>query len=105
MNETDITALLAQKSGKSQINKDTFIILDERSCEDESVLLVSGRGDEEGLQVVRVSFEQSLAILQAVDVRSIGMNEVRSWVDESGVYRGSDSVPKKGGAAPMKKLD
>lgn len=104
MDAPGIATLLAEKGTGSQIKPKAFIILDERTSDDSSVLIVYKPAGEGEVETVRTSFEQSLGILVPVDVGTMGMEEVQSWVDADGVYRGSPSKATKGGSAPRKQL-
>jgi hypothetical protein len=85
-----------------------FLVADKRTIEDDSLLFVgrsSGENDEQ--ETVRLASEYANKYPIAVQVGTLGINELRSSVDEDGVYRGGPAdrpPPKKGGKAPRKEL-
>ncbi|KAM7206470.1 hypothetical protein V8F20_002819 [Naviculisporaceae sp. PSN 640] len=99
-----------------------FVIVDERSVEDDTVLLVHTMYfDEEGneiiikegelpvVQSVRATGVSAQATLVALDVGSLGIEELQSIANDSerGVYGIPDLAsegPKQGGEAPRKLL-
>lgn len=101
-----------------------FVIVDERSAKDDTVLLVhTVYWDEEGnpvtyqegevprVQTVRATFVSAQATLVALEMATLGIEELQSMAEGSpgGVY-GPDRIPdysegpRQGGEAPAKLL-
>lgn len=84
-------------------------MLDERSAADETALVVaSGAGSSGGgvgVQTVRVTFDEVQRLLTALDVGSLGIEEVRSIAESNGgVYGPARESAQKGQPAPRKRL-
>ncbi|KAF4537011.1 uncharacterized protein LTHEOB_11720 [Lasiodiplodia theobromae] len=83
-----------------------FAVLDERSAADETALVVvASRGTGGGVQDVRVTFDEVQRLLTALDVGSLGIEEVRSIAESNGrVYGPARESAQKGQPAPRKRL-
>ncbi|KAK0658547.1 hypothetical protein DIS24_g4660 [Lasiodiplodia hormozganensis] len=84
-----------------------FAVLDERSAADETALVVASRGagGGGGVQAVRVTFDEVQRLLTALDVASLGIEEVRSIAESNGGVYGPDrESTRKGQPAPRKRL-
>jgi hypothetical protein len=95
-----------------------FLVMDTRSAEDDTVLLVTTGSDDDGtvqddegsrLQTVRVSFEWAQSVLVSLDMGTLGFEEVRIIAagEPGGVYgegRRDDGGLRKGKPAPRKVL-
>ncbi|KAF9636034.1 hypothetical protein BFW01_g6929 [Lasiodiplodia theobromae] len=88
-----------------------FAVLDERSAADETALVVASRGagggggGGGGVQAVRVTFDEVQRLLTALDVGSLGIEEVRSVAESNGgVYGPARESAQKGQPAPRKRL-
>ncbi|MCJ1470174.1 hypothetical protein MMC07_008819 [Pseudocyphellaria aurata] len=103
----DLAAFLAANRAGSAISSHQFLIADEQTNEDRTVLLVD-RGYEPGEspETVRLDAAHANAVPVAVQVATMDLNGVRALVDDDGVYRGGASrpAPRKGGPAPRKQL-
>lgn len=66
----------------SELNYKWFVILDERSIEDESVLLAGYDAEEEQIETVRTTFEIAGAEIGALSVGMHGMSEDREIAKE-----------------------
>ncbi|KAF2137725.1 uncharacterized protein K452DRAFT_339826 [Aplosporella prunicola CBS 121167] len=87
-----------------------FAVLDARSAEGETALLVQVQRDgreETKVDVLRITFDAAQHVLQALDVASLGFEELMiNAEDQGGVYGRPPQrkSPLKGGPAPRKKL-
>ncbi|KAL9120585.1 MAG: hypothetical protein Q9187_002863 [Circinaria calcarea] len=103
----DLAAFLDSNNPGSAISSHQFLIADQQTNEDNSLLFVD-RGYEPGTtpQTVRLDAAHANAVPVAVQVATMDMNGVRVLVDEDGVFRGGASRPaaRKGGPAPEKPL-
>ncbi|KAF2135582.1 uncharacterized protein K452DRAFT_363076 [Aplosporella prunicola CBS 121167] len=86
-----------------------FAVLDKLSAEDKTALLVKVQRDVgEGIEVnvLRITFDSVQAVLQALEVASLGFDEMMDIAkDEGGVYGAMENKGKKiGGPAPPMKL-
>ncbi|KXX79397.1 hypothetical protein MMYC01_204052 [Madurella mycetomatis] len=89
-----------------------FVVMDSRSAEDDTVLLITtashgGTGQDEGggVQTVRATFGSSQSVLVGLDMGTQGFGEVQSIAlgSPGGVYgpeRRGDGGPRKGEPAP-----
>ncbi|MCJ1428337.1 hypothetical protein MMC29_006246 [Sticta canariensis] len=102
----DLATFLDSNSGPA-ISSHQFLIADKQTNENHSVLFVD-RGYEPGQtpETVRLDAEHANAVPVAVQVATMGTNEVRAQVDEDGVFRGGASRPavRKGQPTPRKTL-
>ncbi|MCJ1467187.1 hypothetical protein MMC07_005810 [Pseudocyphellaria aurata] len=98
---------LASNRDDSGISSHQFLIADEQTNEDRTVLFVD-RGYEPGEppETVRLDAAYANGVPVAVQVATMDVNGVRALVDDDGVYRGGPSrpEPRKGGRAPRKRL-
>jgi hypothetical protein len=94
-----------------------FVIMDARSAEDDTVLLVTtvsngGTSQDKGaagLQTVRATFDWTQSVLVGLDIGTQGFEEACSIAagNPGGVYgakRGDYVAPRKGGSTPRKVL-
>lgn len=82
-----------------------FAVLDERSAADETALVVASGAGGGGIQTVRATFDEVQRLLTALDVGSLGIEEVRSIAESNGgVYGPARESAKKGQPAPRKRL-
>ena len=81
-----------------------LVILDERSAEDDSAVLVAcARGG--GVQTARATFNSAQHLLTAVEMATLGFNEIQQIADSSGgVYGTGRGEVQKGGLAPAMRL-
>lgn len=89
-----------------------FVVMDSRSAEDDTVLLVTTASDGgasqtggAGLQTVRATFDCAQSVLVGLDIGTQGFEEVRIIAagEPGGVYgaeRRDQGGPPKGGSAP-----
>ncbi|KAI0842587.1 hypothetical protein F5Y06DRAFT_130676 [Hypoxylon sp. FL0890] len=81
-----------------------FAVLDERSMEDETVALVN-RNSDRSVQTARVTFDSAQSLLTALDVATLGFEEIRHIAaSEGGVYGRNRESPKRGRPAPRVRL-
>jgi len=84
-----------------------FVIMDKRSTEDDTVLLVSTQAEGEP-QTVRSTFVSSQCTLVGLDMATQGFEEVQAIAesDPDGVYgpERSSRQPRRGGPAPRMRL-
>ncbi|KAF3767840.1 hypothetical protein M406DRAFT_328895 [Cryphonectria parasitica EP155] len=109
-----IQIFTAQLSGAAttHYNKTYFAILDERTLQDESALLVALKKDDgaNGFETVRVTFEQVQKLLIAWDVACGSVEEVQAiaQTQPGGVYGRTPSPASppvlEGRPAPRKRL-
>ncbi|KAI1380613.1 hypothetical protein F4677DRAFT_192890 [Hypoxylon crocopeplum] len=88
-----------------QLNEaDLFAVLDERSTEDETAVLVE-RKSNGSIETVRVTFDSAQHVLVALDVATLGFTEIQQIAESSGgAYGWNRTKPKKGKPAPRKRL-
>lgn len=89
-----------------QVSSDYLLVVDEWTDEDKTVLLVRCPTEEdEEVESVRVSSRFANAPVVAMCVGCGSVAEMRSNVDDDGIYRGGRGpAPRKGGPAPRKLL-
>ncbi|KAI1103184.1 hypothetical protein F4804DRAFT_239260 [Jackrogersella minutella] len=81
-----------------------FSVLDERSTEDETAVLVE-RNSDDSIHTVRVTFGSSQSLLTALDVATLGFTEIQNIATSSGgVYGKNHPSPQEGQLAPRKRL-
>ncbi|KAE8337425.1 hypothetical protein BDV24DRAFT_167285 [Aspergillus arachidicola] len=108
-NLDEVVRFLREYATGTVVDESVFLVADQRTAEDESLLLVQSFGDEESVESVRLDAEYVNTQAVAVAVATTGVQELRSLVDEDGVFRGGSGrggnlVPRKGGKAPRKQL-
>ena len=91
------------------MDESVFLVADQRTAEDESLLLVQSLRDGESVEFVRVAAEFVNTQAVAMAVATTDVQELRSLIDEDGVFRGGSGrggnlLPRKGGKAPRKQL-
>ncbi|KAK1752168.1 hypothetical protein QBC47DRAFT_363751 [Echria macrotheca] len=86
-----------------------FVILDARSVEDDTALLVArgsllyDRGDD-AVDSVRIAFTEAQCLVTSLEMRTSGFEELQSIANsQGGVYR-PGPPPQRGGPAPRKPL-
>ncbi|RYP53408.1 hypothetical protein DL769_010524 [Monosporascus sp. CRB-8-3] len=80
-----------------------LVILDKQSTEDDTAVLVA-RGPG-GVQTVRTTFESAQHLLTAVEIATLGFDEIQQIAGSSGgVYGASRNEPQRGGPAPRRRL-
>jgi hypothetical protein len=82
-----------------------FAVLDEQSSRNDTAILVA-RQEDDAIQTVRVTFDSAQHLLTALDIATLGFEEIRNIADSSGGVYGTPAPggPQKGGAAPRKRL-
>jgi len=98
-----ISQFLDENATDSILSTRTFVVADQRTAEDSTLLLVDLGSD--GFDMVRVSASQVNVQATCVWVATTSVNELRSIADGDGIFRGGGGPePKRGGAAPRKQL-
>ncbi|KAI1390028.1 uncharacterized protein F4822DRAFT_428374 [Hypoxylon trugodes] len=81
-----------------------FAVLDSRSVEDGTVLLVAP-GLNGSVQTVRATFESAQSTLIALEIASLGFGEIQAIASSlGGVLGRGGKEPKRGGPAPRMRL-
>ncbi|KAJ5812386.1 hypothetical protein N7474_008687 [Penicillium riverlandense] len=96
---------LIDNADDDRINTHLFLVADERTVHDETLLLVeySSDGEEARLDTVRIAAEEANAKAICVDVGVMSVRELSGDIDVDGAYR-PRSTPQRGGSAPRKQL-
>jgi hypothetical protein len=103
----DLSSFLDTISEDWPISTFRFLVVDEQSAEDGTVLFVErGHRVTDKPQTVRLDYAHANAIPIAVQVATMDLGGIREISDENGVYRGSTtkSQPREGGFASRKQL-
>ncbi|OGM49588.1 hypothetical protein ABOM_001775 [Aspergillus bombycis] len=105
----DMIRFLREYATGTAVDASVFLVADGRTVEDESLLLVQSLRDGDPVESVRLAAEHVNTKAVAVAVAATDVRELRSLVDEDGVFRGGhgggdSSLPRKGGTAPRKQL-
>lgn len=91
------------KLSPDTVDPNLFAILDERSLDDDSGLIVQVKGSE--VDCVRVHFDTINAELIRIQIITFDIKETKGLVGEDGVFRTKPpEKSKKGGVAARKKL-
>lgn len=100
-----IAGFLNENAQGTVVDQTVFVVADGQTAEDEDTLLLVHNLDG-SLQSVRVSAAYGSMEAVSVSVATKDLNELRSLVDDDGVYRGGrrGQPPLKGGRAPRKQL-
>lgn len=101
----DLATFLDSHNSEKAISSHQFLIADQQTIEDSSLLFVD-RGYDPGTapETVRLDATQVNAIPVAVQIGTTEVNEVRASLDGDGIYRGGSGQPRKGEPAPRKRL-
>ena len=95
----------AEEVSKHADGVEYFVVLDKRSTEDDSAVLVDYQPGPGGVQTVRATFDSAQHLLTAVEMATLGFNEIQQIADSSGgVYGTSRGGVQKGGPAPAMRL-
>ena len=87
------------------ISSHQFLVADQQTIEDGSLFFVDrGYDPATAPETVRLDAAQVNAIPVAVQIGSLSINEIRTLVDQDGVFRGGSGQPRRGGPAPRKQL-
>ncbi|RAQ60793.1 hypothetical protein COH20_010958 [Aspergillus flavus] len=105
----EVVRFLREYATGTVVDESVFLVADQRTAEDESLLLVQSLRDGESVEFVRVAAEFVNTQAVAMAVATTDVQELRSLIDEDGVFRGGSGrggnlLPRKGGKAPRKQL-
>ncbi|KAB8204143.1 hypothetical protein BDV34DRAFT_197932 [Aspergillus parasiticus] len=105
----EVVRFLREYATGTIVDHFVFLVADQRTAEDESLLLVQSFGEGDSVESVRLAAEYVNTQAVAVAVATTDVQELRGLVDEDGVFRGGSGrsgnpVPRKGGKAPRKQL-
>lgn len=110
----DLANLLSESDPEPAISSHQFLVADEQTNEDNTLIFVDRGYDEDNAakpETVRLDAAHANTIPISVQVATLDLEGVRSLVDVDGVYRGGSSSsgggrpePKKGKPAPRKRL-
>ncbi|KAI8949397.1 hypothetical protein F4801DRAFT_405657 [Xylaria longipes] len=81
-----------------------FAVLDQQSTIDDSAIIVRRQSDG-SLATTRATFKSVQTLLVSLSIATIGFQELKNIADsQGGVYGRPVETPRKGGAAPRKRL-
>lgn len=100
-----IAEFLSENTRGTVVDQAVFLVADGQTANDGDTLLLVHNLDG-SLQSVRVSAAYGNTEAISVSVATTDLDELRSLVDDDGVFRGGrrGQPPKKGGSAPKKQL-
>ncbi|KAI1322620.1 hypothetical protein F5Y16DRAFT_415801 [Xylariaceae sp. FL0255] len=82
-----------------------FALIDNRSGEDDTTLLVCCGQEDGALETVRTTFKSVQTSLVSLGIASLGFNEIQSIAgSQGGVYGRPTTTPQRGGPAPRMRL-
>lgn len=101
-----IAEFLTKNTRGTVVDQAVFLVADGQTANDKDTLLLVHNLDGSSLQSVRVSAACGNTEAISVSVATKDLDELRSLVDDDGIFRGGrrGQLPKKGGRAPKKQL-